>query len=63
MNLKFKVIELDKESFGEKIQAELASKTGQRTVPNIFVVGKHLGGCDDTHAAIASGKFAELLNE
>jgi len=22
--------------------------TGQKTVPNVFVNGKHIGGCDDT---------------
>jgi glutaredoxin 3 len=35
--------------------------TGQKTVPNVFVNGKHIGGCDDTLAAIASGKFKELI--
>lgn len=35
--------------------------TGQKTVPNVFVNGKHIGGCDDTLAAIASGVFKELI--
>lgn len=35
--------------------------TGQKTVPNVFVNGKHIGGCDDTLAAIASGVFNELI--
>ena len=33
---------------GEAIQAALADKTGQRTVPNVFINGNHVGGCDDT---------------
>jgi glutaredoxin len=33
----------------------------QRTVPNVFVAGTHVGGCDDTLAEIASGKLQERL--
>nr|KJB33809.1 hypothetical protein B456_006G031800 [Gossypium raimondii] len=46
----FKAIELDKESDGSDIQAALAEWTGQRTVPNVFIGGKHIGGCDSTMA-------------
>jgi glutaredoxin 3 len=46
---------------GTEIQSQLLKLTGQRTVPNIFVKGQHLGGCDDTLAAIQSGKFAKML--
>lgn len=31
---------------GEEIQSALAAWTGQRTVPNVFTGGKHIGGCD-----------------
>lgn len=31
---------------GDEIQSELAKWTGQRTVPNVFIGGKHIGGCD-----------------
>ncbi|RKP23722.1 glutaredoxin 1 [Syncephalis pseudoplumigaleata] len=41
------VIELDVEADGAAMQAALAELTGQRTVPNIFIKGKHVGGCDD----------------
>lgn len=33
---------------GPAIQAALAEKSGQRTVPNVFINGDHIGGCDDT---------------
>lgn len=55
------VVELDTLETGAAIQAVLAEMTGQRTVPNVFVDGQHVGGCDDTYAADASGKLAELL--
>jgi len=31
---------------GSAIQAALLELTGQRTVPNVFINGKHLGGND-----------------
>lgn len=34
------------EGDGGEIQAALAEWTGQRTVPNVFIGGKHIGGCD-----------------
>ena len=44
------VIELDTHKDGEKIQSLLLKMTGQRTVPNIFIGGEHIGGCDDLKA-------------
>ena len=46
---------------GAEIQATLLEITGQRTVPNVFIKGQHLGGNDDMQAAIASGKLQEML--
>eukprot|EP01035_Chromulina_nebulosa_P020815 gene20815-26983_t len=60
LKYEFKVIELDKDPQGSEIQNALLESTGQRTVPNIFVKGKHIGGCDKTLAAIASGEFQKL---
>lgn len=31
---------------GSEIQAALGQWTGQRTVPNVFIGGNHIGGCD-----------------
>merc|ERR1711990_1368437 len=47
---------------GAPLQATLFEMTQQRTVPNVFVAGQHVGGNDDTQAAAKSGKLAELLN-
>ena len=55
------VIELDMEPDGREVQAALLELTGQRTVPNIFVKGKHVGGCDDTMEMLASGAFTRML--
>ncbi|TEB32447.1 glutaredoxin [Coprinellus micaceus] len=55
------IFELDERADGDEIQAYLLTKTKQRTVPNIFVQQQHIGGCDDTTAAVASGKVAGLL--
>jgi glutaredoxin 3 len=34
------------EGDGADMQSALAQWTGQRTVPNVFINGKHIGGCD-----------------
>ena len=34
---------------------------GRRTVPQIFVGGQHVGGCDDLHALDAAGKLDPML--
>ncbi|KAJ2743012.1 Glutaredoxin [Coemansia sp. BCRC 34301] len=57
----FKAIELDKTQDGGDIQAYLQQLTKQRTVPNIFANGHHIGGCDDTLDKLASGNFQKLL--
>lgn len=46
---------------GGEYQAALKEITGQRTVPNIFVGGAHVGGNSDLQAAHSSGKLAEML--
>lgn len=34
---------------------------GRRTVPQIFVGGTHVGGCDDLHALEDAGRLDPLL--
>ncbi|KAF1838130.1 glutaredoxin domain-containing protein [Decorospora gaudefroyi] len=41
------VVELDQNPMGEKLQDFLHKSTGRRTVPNILLMGKSLGGGDD----------------
>ncbi len=60
-NVQVKVIELDQISNGSTIQRVLAQITGQRTVPNVWVKGKFVGGNDDTQGLFRSGKLSEML--
>lgn len=34
---------------------------GRTSVPQIFIDGRHVGGCDDIHALDAAGKLDPLL--
>lgn len=34
---------------------------GGRTVPQIFIDGRHVGGCDDIHALDRAGRLDPLL--
>ncbi|CAN8273009.1 unnamed protein product [Cochlearia groenlandica] len=63
LGAKFLSIELDKESDGSKVQTALAEWTGQRTVPNVFIGGKHIGGCDATMKLHKDGKLVPMLTE
>jgi glutaredoxin 3 len=48
--------------FGGAKKAEMVERTGGRmTVPQIFINGRHVGGCDDLMALEYQGKLDELL--
>ncbi|KAG9011274.1 Glutaredoxin-1 [Tulasnella sp. JGI-2019a] len=55
------VYELDQLADGTERQDYLLEKTGQRTVPNIFINQKHIGGNDTLQALNKDGKLAGLL--
>ena len=38
-----------------------ARKPGARTVPQIFIAGEAIGGCDDLHALDAAGRLDGML--
>jgi len=59
---KFRAYELNQESDGDVIQKALADLTGQRTVPNIFINKKHIGGNSDLEK-IKSAELDSLLKE
>jgi glutaredoxin 3 len=43
-------------------RAEMIQKAGGRsTVPQIFIGGRHVGGCDDIHALDGAGKLDPML--
>ncbi|KAI3519194.1 hypothetical protein L1887_08221 [Cichorium endivia] len=56
------VVELDQRDDGPQIQDVLLDLVGKRTVPQIFVNGKHVGGGDDLEAAVKNGVLQDLLD-
>ncbi|XP_020596819.1 glutaredoxin-like isoform X1 [Phalaenopsis equestris] len=59
----YKMVELDIESDGAALQSALAEWTGQRTVPNIFIGGNHIGGKADLMKKHKDGSLIALLRE
>lgn len=47
----------------EAARAKMVERTGgPKSVPQIFIDGKHIGGCDDLHALEDKGELDKLLN-
>ena len=45
-------------------RTEMEQKSGgRRTVPQIFIGGQHVGGCDELYALNRSGKLDTLLTD
>lgn len=44
-----------------KKREEMIERSGRTTVPQIFINGQHIGGCDDLHALDAKGGLDPLL--
>ncbi|CAM8979868.1 unnamed protein product [Rhodiola kirilowii] len=61
LNQKPFVVELDEREDGYSIQDALSEIVGRRTVPQVFIHGKHIGGSDDTVEAFENGELAKLL--
>ncbi|KAG5417988.1 hypothetical protein I9W82_004316 [Candida metapsilosis] len=57
----YKLIELNTTSDGGDVQRALHEISGQRTVPNIFINGKHIGGNSDLQALESRGQLKDLL--
>ena len=43
------------------LRAEMASKAGRTSVPQIWIGDKHVGGCDELHALERAGRLDPLL--
>ena len=57
--VKFKEIDV---TFNPGLRQEMTRKAGGRhTVPQIFINGRHVGGCDDLYALEEAGKLDPLL--
>lgn len=63
LNIEYHALELDLIENGSEIQAALAEKSGQKTVPNTYINGEHLGGADDTFKANSDGRLMSMVNK
>jgi len=57
-NIAFTDIRIDLQP---ELREEMMTKSGRRTVPQIFINGQHIGGCDDLYALDNQGKLDQLL--
>lgn len=62
LEVEYLAVELDAFQEEGEIQNALTELTSQRTVPNVFVGGQHVGGCDDTMNLHRSGELAKMLD-
>jgi glutaredoxin 3 len=61
LKVPYHVLELDHDPQGPAIQDCLGQLTGQKTIPNVFVNGQHIGGYDATSSAYQQGRLQPLL--
>jgi glutaredoxin len=57
------VVELDQHTLGQPLQALLAENTGRRTVPNVLVSGRSIGGGDEVTALDEKDELASTLKK
>ena len=55
------VIEHKVDTSGEKKVEMIKRAGGRTTVPQVFIDGRHIGGCDDLVSLDRSGKLVGLL--
>jgi len=68
LDIRFVSIDLDSVAFqhndrGGKIRAVLAERTGVPTIPQVFIGGRHIGGCTELFDGIRDGSVQALLDE
>ena len=57
-NVEFTDIRVDLQP---ELRDEMITKSGRRSVPQIFINGQAIGGCDDLYALEDQGKLNQLL--
>ena len=66
MGVEYKALELDQMADGMALRAELAEKTGRTSMPNIWIGGQGIGGCNDGPGLLplkSQGKLDSMLKE
>ena len=64
----YRAVDLDSVAYqqgnrGGKIRAAIQEQTGLKTIPQIYIGGKHVGGATELFDAAKDGSMAELLRE
>ena len=60
-DIEHRVVDLEDEADGDAIHSAVKDVVGRTSVPQVFINGQSLGGCDDLKAAKSSGDLAGLL--
>jgi cysteine synthase A len=68
LGIKYRSVDLDSVEYqsgdrGGKIRAVLAQRTGQVTIPQVYIGGVHIGGCTDLFNAWRDGSIQKRLAE
>jgi len=68
LGIQYRSVDLDSVEYqegdrGGKIRAVLSDLTGAPTIPQIFVGGRHIGGCTETFDAFKSGELQAALQQ
>jgi len=61
LKVQYTMLQMDKDDKMVELQAALYKRSGQKTVPNVYVKGQHLGGCDDTMQAYTEGRLLDMI--
>ena len=59
----YKVMELNKSNDGYLIQKYLFQLSGSQTVPQIFIHGKYIGGCNDIMKLHGNGSLKGIIHD
>ncbi|MFZ2099653.1 MAG: cysteine synthase A [Oricola sp.] len=67
-NIPFKSVDLDSvawqtDNLGGDLRVALHSRTGSPTIPQVFIGGKHVGGCTETFDYFREGRLQPMLAE
>ncbi|KAG8436539.1 hypothetical protein GDO86_007592 [Hymenochirus boettgeri] len=63
IDVQYRAIELDTSEHGRQLQEALQQLTGVKTVPQVYVNGKCIGGGTDTQKLGKEGKLLKLVQE
>jgi cysteine synthase A len=68
LDIAYKSVDLDSVALqegqlGNKVRAVLAERTGVPTIPQVYIGGRHVGGCTELFDGIREGSVQRLLED